>query len=62
MTDPTAAGCTGTYSGASSLPGGFSTVTACFTDPTATSCTGTYSASSTLPGSLANKATVGYHA
>merc|ERR1719232_735134 len=58
MTDPSAAGCTGTYSGASSLPGiatsistlntDVTTLKSCMTDPTAAGCTGTYSAATTL--------------
>ena len=47
LTDPTAAACTGTYSGASTLPGSLATATsdltttkACLTDPSASACTG----------------------
>ena len=58
LTDPTASGCTGTYSGTSSMPGITASVSTlstdvtalkgCMTDPTASACTGTYSAATTL--------------
>ena len=49
MTDPTASGCTGTYSAATTLASLVSTISGCMTDPAATACTTTYSASTTLP-------------
>ena len=58
LNDPTASGCTGTYSGSSSIPGIVSTVPAlgtdvttlkgCMSDPTDPSCTGTYSDATNL--------------
>ena len=59
LNDPTASGCTGTYSGSSSIPGIVSTVPTlstdvttlkgCMTDPTDSSCTVIYSTTSSMP-------------
>ena len=59
MTDPSAAGCTGTYSTAASLPATATNLGSCMADISGATCTASYGASSNLLNN-GGKGVVGY--
>ena len=59
LTDPSAAGCTGTYSAATTLPGIAKNVDKCMTSVSDATCTASYGADARLPSS-SGSGMVGY--